>query len=97
MIRISIRKSCLLAIGCLPFLVSAIAHGADYDPLAVPAQVTPRIVDLTLKALERQRDISIQICLPQAPCKSHWLYDANGPTRDKSLASRYYAQRWRFR
>jgi predicted dienelactone hydrolase len=66
MIRTSIRKSGLLAIGCLLFLVSTIAHGADYDPLAVPAQVTPRIVDLTVKDLERRRDIPIRIYLPQA-------------------------------
>jgi predicted dienelactone hydrolase len=66
MIRTSIRKIGFLAIGCLLLLVFAIAHGADYDPLAVPAQVTPRIVDLSVKDLERQRDIPIRIYLPQA-------------------------------
>jgi dienelactone hydrolase len=51
-------------VGCLLLFASAIAHGADYDPLAVPAQVTPRIVDLTVKDLKRQRDIPIRIYLP---------------------------------
>jgi len=64
--RTRIRVGDFLAVGCLLFLTSAIAHGADYDPLAVPAQIRPHIVDLTVKDLGRQRDIPIRIHLPQA-------------------------------
>lgn len=49
----------------LLFLASAIGYGADYDPLAVPAQYTPRVVDLTVQDTERDRDIPVRIYLPQ--------------------------------
>ncbi len=64
--RTTIRMRDFVAVWCLLLLTSAIVNGADYDPLAVPAENTPRIVDLIVKDLERQRDIPIRIYLPQA-------------------------------
>lgn len=64
--RTTIRMRDCVAVWCLLLLTSAIVNGADYDPLAVPAENTPRIVDLIVKDLERQRDIPIRIYLPQA-------------------------------
>ncbi len=55
-----------VAVGCLVLMTPAIVHGADYNPLAVPAQVTPSIMDLTVKDIERQRDIPIRVYLPHA-------------------------------
>ena len=78
MTRTSIRKAGFLATSCLLLLVSAIAHGADYDPLAVPAQVTPIIVDLTVKDLERQRDIPIRIYLPQTKQAAPVVFFSHG-------------------
>ncbi|MBN2199927.1 MAG: dienelactone hydrolase, partial [Candidatus Aminicenantes bacterium] len=60
------RISTFPAIGCLVLLVSAIAHGAGYDPLAVSAGVAPDVVDVTVRDQKRQRDIPIRIYLPPA-------------------------------
>ncbi|MBW2030925.1 MAG: dienelactone hydrolase [Deltaproteobacteria bacterium] len=64
--RTSLGLSDFLGVGCLILLTSVIDHGANYDPLAVPAQVTPRVVDLTVNDHEQQRDIPIRVYLPQA-------------------------------
>jgi predicted dienelactone hydrolase len=64
--RTTIRMGDLGAVWCVLLLTSAIVHGADYDPLAVPAESPARIVDLIVKDLERWRDIPIRIYLPQA-------------------------------
>ncbi len=50
----------------LLFLASAVGYGADYDPLAVSAQYTPRVVDLTVRDTKRNRDIPVRVYLPQA-------------------------------
>jgi dienelactone hydrolase len=63
--KTTIRMGDLVAVWCVLLLTSAIVHGADYDPLSVPAESTARIVDLIVKDLERRRDIPIRIYLPQ--------------------------------
>lgn len=50
----------------LLLLASVVGHGADYDPLAVPAEYTPRVVDLTVRDAKRNRDIPVRAYLPQA-------------------------------
>jgi predicted dienelactone hydrolase len=59
MIRTSVATAFLL------FLASAVGYGANFDPLVVPAQYTPRVVDLTVQDTERDRDIPVRIYLPQ--------------------------------
>jgi len=63
--RTTIRICEFMTAWCLMLLASAIVHGTDYDPLAIPAGSKPRIVDLIVKDLERQRNIPIRIYLPQ--------------------------------
>lgn len=56
----------ILRVGCLLLLASVTARGAEYDPLAVPAEFTPQVVDLTVKDVRRHRDIPIRVYRPQA-------------------------------
>jgi predicted dienelactone hydrolase len=46
------------------FAVSAFAHPAAYNPLALLLQAAPDVVDLTVKDRQRQRDIPIRVYLP---------------------------------
>jgi predicted dienelactone hydrolase len=64
--RTLLRGLDLACVGGLLLLTSTIAQGADYDPLAVSARVSPRVVDLTVEDGERQRDIPIRVFLPEA-------------------------------
>lgn len=64
--RNSIGPCGILTIGCLLLLVSATARGDDYDPLAVSPEFTPQAVDLTVKDVQRHRDIPVRVYLPQA-------------------------------
>jgi len=49
--------------GCLLLVISTTAYGAAYDPLAVPSQVKPEVVDLTVNDVGRERDIPIRVYL----------------------------------
>lgn len=64
--RTSIGLLGILRIGCLLLLAFATAHGGDYDPLDVSTDVTPQVVDLTVKDMRRNRDIPVRVYLPQA-------------------------------
>ena len=54
----------ILAVSFLLFAANAIMAGSAYDPLAVKAQFTPEIIDLTVNDAERKRDIPIRVYLP---------------------------------
>jgi len=56
----------LVATTYLLLLASAFGYGADYDPLAIPEQYTPHIVDLTVHDAERNRDIPVLVYIPLA-------------------------------
>jgi len=50
----------------LLLLAFAKARANDYDPLAVSTEFTPQMVDLTVKDVQRERDIPVRVYLPQA-------------------------------
>jgi len=52
------------SIGCLLLFLSAIAHGAAYDPLVVSASGAPEVLEVAVRDGKRQRDIPIRIYLP---------------------------------
>lgn len=53
-----------LTVSFLLFAASALLSGSVYDPLVIPAQFTPEIIDLTVNDAERKRDIPIRVYLP---------------------------------
>ncbi|MCX7591920.1 MAG: hypothetical protein N2255_09880 [Kiritimatiellae bacterium] len=65
MTRYLLRTGGFLTIRGLLWFLVGIIHGADYDPLSVPAQNRERIVDLVVNDVERPWDIPIRIYLPQ--------------------------------
>ena len=66
MTNTSLRVVHLLAVGFLAVVLSTVAYGAAYDPLALSLHIKPDIVDITVKDQERQREIPIRIYLPSA-------------------------------
>jgi len=56
----------ILTVGCLLWMAFETVHGADYDPLAVSTEFTPRVEDLIVKDAQRRRDIPVRVYLPQA-------------------------------
>ncbi|MFA6103109.1 MAG: hypothetical protein WCV67_06875 [Victivallaceae bacterium] len=54
----------ILAVFLLLFTAQAAAAGSAYDPLAINAQFTPEVVDLTVNDAERKRDIPVRVYLP---------------------------------
>jgi predicted dienelactone hydrolase len=54
-----------LAIGCL-VLAFTTAHATDYDPLTVSSGWKPQWLDLTVKDVQRHRDIPVRVYLPEA-------------------------------
>jgi len=91
--RTSPLLGCFPVIACLLLPASAIAQGGDYDPLAVPAQVASRVVDLTVMDLERQRDIPVRVYLPQAvtPAPAILFSHGLGGSREGSA---YLGRHW---
>lgn len=80
----------------LLLLASAVGHGADYDPLAVSAEYTPRIVDLTVRDTERDHDIPIQAYLPQATRAAPMVlfsHGLGGSREENGYLGRHWAAR----
>jgi predicted dienelactone hydrolase len=80
-------------IGCVLFLVSIMAYGAAYDPLAVSPQVTPKIVDVTVKDHQRQREIPIRIYLQPAKPPSPVILFSHGLGGSRE-GSGYLGKHW---
>lgn len=54
----------ILTVSFLLFAANVIMAGSAYDPLVIPAQFTPEIIDLTVNDAERKRDIPVRVYLP---------------------------------
>ena len=54
----------ILTVSSLLFAANLIMAGSAYDPLVIPAQFTPEIIDLTVNDAERKRDIPVRVYLP---------------------------------
>jgi len=94
--RMMIRMRDFVGIWCLLLLACGITHGADYDPLSVPAQVVPDIVNLTVKDLKRQRDIPIRAYLPlaiQAAPVVMFSHGLGGSREGNSYLGKHWAAR----
>lgn len=89
----SLRPCELLRSAFLLLLTSSIILGADYDPLAVSTDDLPRIVDLTVNDLQRQRDIPIRVFIRQdAPAAPVILFSHGlGGSRE---GSNYLGEHW---
>jgi hypothetical protein len=60
----------ILTVGCLLWMAFETVHGADYDPLAVSTEFTPRVEDLIVKDAQRRRDIPVRVYLPLSGMRS---------------------------
>lgn len=83
----------MLTVSFVLFAVQVIAAGSAYDPLAIPAQFTPEIVDLTVCDAERQRNIPIRVYLPaeKSPAPVVLFSHGLGGSREGSV---YLGRHW---
>ncbi len=91
--RTWLRLGCFPVIACLLLPAPAIAREGRYDPLAVPAQVASRVVDLTVTDMERQRDIPVRVYLPQAATPAPVILFSHGLGGSRE-GSAYLGRHW---
>lgn len=65
-------------IGCMLFLTSMAAHGAEYDPLTVSTEVTYKIMDVTVHDKLKERKIPIRVYLPSTTSPSPVILFSHG-------------------
>jgi predicted dienelactone hydrolase len=93
MTRALLRLVDFPGVACLLLLASAIAQGADYDPLAVSPQVRHDVVDLTVNDNQRQRDIPIRVYFPPAKSPSLVILFSHGLGGSRE-GSGYLGEHW---
>ena len=91
--RTSIGPFSIPAIGCLLVLAFANARANDYDPLAVSADLTPQVVDLTVKDVQRERDIPVRVYLPRTLQAAPVILFSHGLGGSREGSS-YLGQHW---
>jgi predicted dienelactone hydrolase len=90
---VTMKKSRCLLLGFLLGTLPGLAGQAAYDPMAVPANFTAEVLDLTVHDKKRERDLPIRVYLPRTESPAPLLLFSHGLGGSRE-GNTYLGQHW---